>query len=71
MTRKRSTSYTPVEVSSNLNLGLAETATLAELVGFITVTVTGTVELQFAQNTAHANTTTCRTFTYLTLTELV
>jgi hypothetical protein len=71
MTRKRSTSYTPVEVSSNLNLGLAETATLAELVGFITVTVTGTVDLQFAQNTANANTTTCRTFTYLTLTELV
>jgi hypothetical protein len=71
MTRKRSTSYTPVEVSSNLNLGLAETATLAELVGFISVTVTGTVELQFAQNTANANTTTCRTFTFLTLTELV
>jgi hypothetical protein len=71
MTRKRLTSYTPVEVSTNLNLGLAETSTLAELVGFITVTVTGTVELQFAQNTANANTTTCRTFTYLTLTELV
>ena len=71
MTRKRSTSYIPVEVSSNLNLGLAETATLAELVGFITVAVTGTVELQFAQNTSNANTTTCRTFTYLTLTELV
>jgi hypothetical protein len=71
MTRKRSTSYIPVEVSTNLNLGLAETATLAELVGFISVTVTGTVELQFAQNTANANTTTCRTFTYLTLTELV
>jgi hypothetical protein len=71
MTRKRSTSYIPVEVSTNLNLGLAETSTLAELVGFITVTVTGTVELQFAQNTANANTTTCRTFTYLTLTELV
>jgi len=71
MTRKRSTSYTPVEVSTNLNLGLAETSTLAELVGFITVTVTGTVDLQFAQNTTNANTTTCRTFTYLTLTELV
>lgn len=71
MTRKRSTSYIPVEVSANLNLGLAETSTLAELVGFITVTVTGTVDLQFAQNTANANTTTCRTFTYLTLTELV
>jgi hypothetical protein len=71
MTRKRSTSYTPVEIPSNLNLGLAETTTLAELVGFISVTVTGTVELQFAQNTANANTTTCRTFTYLTLTELV
>ncbi len=71
MTRKRSSSYIPVEVSANLNLGLAETSTLAELVGFISVTVTGTVELQFAQNTANANTTTCRTFTYLTLTELV
>jgi hypothetical protein len=71
MTRKRSSSYIPVEVSANLNLGLAETSTLAELVGFITVTVTGTVELQFAQNTANANTTTCRTFTFLTLTELV
>jgi hypothetical protein len=71
MTRKRSTSYIPVEVSANLNLGLAETSTLAELVGFISVTVTGTVELQFAQNTANANTTTCRTFTFLTLTELV
>lgn len=70
MTRKRSTSYIPVEVTANLNLGLAETSTLAELVGFITVTVTGTVELQFAQNTANANTTTCRTFTFLTLTEL-
>jgi len=71
MTRKRSSSYIPVEVTANLNLGLAETSTLAELVGFITVTVTGTVDLQFAQNTANANTTTCRTFTYLTLTELV
>ena len=70
MTRKRSSSYIPVEVTANLNLGLAETSTLAELVGFITVTVTGTVELQFAQNTANANTTTCRTFTFLTLTEL-
>ena len=71
MTRKRSSSYIPVEVTANLNLGLAETSTLAELVGFISVTVTGTVDLQFAQNTANANTTTCRTFTFLTLTELV
>lgn len=70
MTRKRSSSYIPVELSSDLNLGIAETTTLAELVGFITVTVSGTVNLLFAQNTSHPDTTTCRTFTFLTLTEL-
>lgn len=70
MTRKRASSYIPTEFSADLNLGIAETTTLAELVGFITVTVSGTVNLLFAQNTSHPDTTTCRTFTYLTLTEL-
>ena len=70
MTRKRATSYIPTEFSADLNLGIAETTTLAELVGFITVTVSGTVNLLFAQNTSHPDTTTCRTFTFLTLTEL-
>lgn len=70
MTRKRASSYIPTEFSADLNLGIAETTTLAELVGFITVTVSGTVNLLFAQNTSHPDTTTCRTFTFLTLTEL-
>jgi hypothetical protein len=71
LTRKRASSYIPVEVVTNLDLGLPETTTLAELVGFITVTVSGTVNLLFAQNTASGDTTTCRTATFLTLTELV
>lgn len=70
MTRKRATSYIPTELTADLNLGIAETTTLAELVGFINVTVSGTVNLLFAQNTSHPDTTTCRTFTFLTLTEL-
>ena len=70
MTRKRATSYIPTEFSADLNLGIAETTTLAELVGFITVTVSGTVNLLFSQNTSHPDTTTCRTFTFLTLTEV-
>jgi hypothetical protein len=70
LTRKRATSYIPVEVSSDLNLGIAEATTLAELEGFITVSTSGTVNLLFAQNTSHADTTTCRTFTFLKLTEV-
>ncbi len=64
-TRKRASSYIPVEFSADLNLGLAETATNAEIEGVLVCNVSGNVSLTFAQNTSHADNVTCRTFTSL------
>jgi hypothetical protein len=64
-TRKRASSYIPVEFSADLNFGLTETATNAEIEGVLVCNVSGNVSLTFAQNTSHADNITCRTYTSL------
>jgi len=67
--RLRSSSYIPVQMSGDLNLGLAETATNAEIKGFYECSTSGDIALTYAQNTSSADNITASTYTFLSLTE--
>jgi hypothetical protein len=67
--RLRNSSYSPVQISADLNLGLSETSTTAEIKGFYECTTSGDIALTYAQNTSSADNITASTYTFLSLIE--
>ena len=67
ITRKRTSSYLPIEVGGDFNLGLTEANTFGEIEGYVQAGANGNITLGYAQNSISSDAITCRTYTYLTL----